>query len=177
MTHPSPILLFTLSLMVACDGADTSALESDLDETRAALDAAEARIADLETRLTALEGGGYLTASDLTGLATEAYVDTQTSGLLDGVPTDADLDALTAEVDAIDTRVAVLEASPTPAVISALAPYLQVNAGRNEVIFTGANVLIQSGAGSTDDNGSLTGLGNLIIGYNGIDGDTRTGSH
>jgi len=34
------------------------------------------------------------------------------------------------------------------------------------VIFSGANVHIESGAGATNDNGSLTGLGNLVIGYN-----------
>src|SRR5262249_22206582 len=50
--------------------------------------------------------------------------------------------------------------------------------------FTGCNVYVQSGSGSTDDNtssgGSLTGLGNLIIGYNAPQGnpwDIRTGSH
>ena len=34
------------------------------------------------------------------------------------------------------------------------------------VIFTGANLHIRSGSGSTDDGGSLTGLGNLVVGYN-----------
>jgi|GEM_PF-610514 len=51
--------------------------------------------------------------------------------------------------------------------------------------FTGCNVYIQSGSGSTDDgtstgSGTLTGLGNLIIGYNAFrtDGtDGRPGSH
>jgi hypothetical protein len=56
------------------------------------------------------------------------------------------------------------------------------------VVFSGANVYIQSGSGYTDDNtsgwygdgsGTLTGLGNLIIGYNAeLDGSfERTGSH
>src|SRR5260370_33577978 len=33
------------------------------------------------------------------------------------------------------------------------------------IIFTGANIHIRSGSGSTNDNGSPTRLGNLIIGY------------
>src|SRR5262249_39087998 len=61
------------------------------------------------------------------------------------------------------------------------------------VIITGANVHIRSGSGFTDDNtttflggtgtGTLTGLGNLIIGYDETSFDftpipgTRTGSH
>src|SRR5438045_3831947 len=40
--------------------------------------------------------------------------------------------------------------------------------------FTGCNVYVQSGSGKTDDNastgGALTGLGNLIVGYNGLRG-------
>ena len=50
--------------------------------------------------------------------------------------------------------------------------------------FVGCNVLIQSGSGSTDDNvatgGSISGLGNLQIGYNrsqGVNFDIRSGSH
>jgi hypothetical protein len=34
------------------------------------------------------------------------------------------------------------------------------------VIFTGVNVHVRSGSGATNDSGSLTGLGNLIVGYN-----------
>jgi hypothetical protein len=33
------------------------------------------------------------------------------------------------------------------------------------IIFSGANIHIVSGSGATNDNGSPTGLGNLIIGY------------
>ena len=33
------------------------------------------------------------------------------------------------------------------------------------ITFKGANIHIVSGSGSTNDNGSSTGLGNLIIGY------------
>ena len=48
------------------------------------------------------------------------------------------------------------------------------------VIFSGANVHNQSGSGTTYENGSPSGLGNLVIGYNEIIYNTsalRTGSH
>ena len=34
------------------------------------------------------------------------------------------------------------------------------------VIFTGANFHFRSGSGTTDDNGALTGWGNVVVGYN-----------
>jgi hypothetical protein len=62
-------------------------------------------------------------------------------------------------------------ASSVPACLTAAA--------NGDVVFEGCNVHIRSGAGATDDGGVLTGLGNLIIGYN-EDTDPpneRTGSH
>ena len=47
------------------------------------------------------------------------------------------------------------------------------------IVFSGANVHVTSGSGSTDDGGvALTGLGNLIVGYNeGPSSYMRAGSH
>lgn len=47
------------------------------------------------------------------------------------------------------------------------------------LIFSGVNVHIRSGSGSTNDGGTLTGLGNLIVGYNEGPHPSggRTGSH
>jgi trimeric autotransporter adhesin len=47
----------------------------------------------------------------------------------------------------------------------------------NDVFITGANLHVRSGSGST--NGTVNGLGNVIIGYNELrgTGDDRTGSH
>jgi len=47
------------------------------------------------------------------------------------------------------------------------------------IIFSGANVHVRSGSGSTDDNSTLTGLGNLIVGYDEqqTEAVSRTGSH
>jgi len=44
----------------------------------------------------------------------------------------------------------------------------------NEVYFTGCNVNIQNGTGVTN---VTNGLGNLVVGYNLSNGDTRSGSH
>jgi TolA-binding protein len=55
--------------------------------------------------------------------------------------------------------------------VLALDPFVRVDphpeigvAGPN-IIFSGANIHIESGSGATDDHGNPTGLGNLIIGY------------
>src|SRR5579871_5545619 len=62
--------------------------------------------------------------------------------------------------------------------------FMSANGDTKTTTFSGCNVVIQSGSGSTDDGVShgstLTGLGNLIIGYDAagnIYGDLRTGSH
>ena len=48
------------------------------------------------------------------------------------------------------------------------------------VLIEGANLHVRSGSGSTDDGGSTTGLGNLVIGYNelgGLSPADRDGAH
>ncbi len=110
--------------------------------------------------------------------------------------------ALQARVAALEAAVATLQTNlaTANAAISALqtalggladlAPFVSVELGPinglagPHVIITGANVHIQSGSGATDDNspggGSLTGLGNLVVGYNEprpLDTSNRTGSH
>jgi hypothetical protein len=53
----------------------------------------------------------------------------------------------------------------------ALGPFVRVDPNPEigvigpNIIFSGANIHIVSGSGSTDDHGTPTGLGNLIIGY------------
>jgi hypothetical protein len=55
--------------------------------------------------------------------------------------------------------------------VLALDPFVRVDPNPEigvrgpNIIFSGANIHIVSGSGSTDDNGNRTGLGNLIIGY------------
>ena len=111
----------------------------------------------------------------------------------------ADISANTSEIAAQATAVAAAEdavasveadvASLEADVVPDLGDYLSVDVFADEVVFSGANVLIQSGSGYTCDNttddyggdgsGSLTGLGNLIVGYNegSYAAEDRAGSH
>ena len=73
--------------------------------------------------------------------------------------------SLQSEVTALQNQ--LIAAQP----VLALAPYVSVTTdlqngvvGPN-IIFTGANIHIHSGSGSTNDGGMLVGRGNLIIGY------------
>jgi len=108
--------------------------------------------------------------------------------------TPAELVELRDAVDALTTKVESQEASITALraeldVVKAnsvldLGDYVSVNpdsqngvAGPN-IVFTGANLHIRSGAGATD--AAVNGKGNLIIGYDEMRGATeigRTGSH
>ncbi len=88
-------------------------------------------------------------------------------------------------VDAVKDTVIALEAKTADSV--ALSKYVKVDtkeiSGMSgpHVLITGANVHVRSGSGFTNDNGSATGLGNLIIGYNENTTPTpilvRNGSH
>lgn len=92
----------------------------------------------------------------------QEQVDTLSSGLEDALERIEELEADLAAVEANDAL--------------ALGPHIEVQsesvndvAGPN-IVFSGANLHLRSGSGTTDDNvssgGTLTGLGNLIIGYN-----------
>jgi uncharacterized coiled-coil protein SlyX len=97
--------------------------------------------------------------------------------------------SISAQLGTANSRLASIEANRA----LALGPYVSVttdalNGVRGpHIIFTGANLDIRSGSGATDDNvmtgGALTGLGNLIIGYDEPRGESgggstiRTGSH
>ena len=70
-----------------------------------------------------------------------------------GVNATRGLPAFTDEVNALRQRVTELEAR-----LSAVSDH------RTTLTISGRNVQIVSGSGATDDNGALTGLGNLIIG-------------
>jgi hypothetical protein len=121
----------------------------------------------------ALKGKGSLIAA---GLTLVAFLVSPTVAF--AKDPDTKIDVTRGEFDALEARVAELEAF-----VQALQPYVSVNpdpmnglAGPH-VILTGANVHVRSGSGATD--GTLSGLGNLVVGYN-EDADQdehRTGSH
>ncbi|MEL6346297.1 MAG: hypothetical protein AAFV53_24515 [Myxococcota bacterium] len=136
--------------------------EEELAKTQSDLEKQQLEVVQLETELSTL-GDTALTSSDLDGYATAVDLDdaTRRVGVIES-------DYLTS-VDA--------ERFTVPASLLSLASYVEVNTVTDDVIFTGANVQIQSGSGETYGKGN--GLGNLIVGYNKMPlGDVdRTGSH
>jgi len=88
---------------------------------------------------------------------------------LDGLAASSDLDAYALSAD-LDTA-AWDDAAAT---VSDWATYLTVDTSDHLVTFSGANVYIQSGSGST--SGAVNGVGNLIIGYD-EGSDDKSGSH
>ena len=76
------------------------------------------------------------------------------------------------EIASLQAQVAVL--SPL-ATVATLGDYLTIDTTSNSILFTGANLYVQSGSGATD--GAVNGLGNLIVGYNEASDETRVGSH
>jgi hypothetical protein len=97
--------------------------------------------------------------------------------------------SLLAQLNDANARLVVLETpraggggSINPVLVE-LAKYVKVDPGTlnglkgPHVIFHDANVHVQSGSGTTDEAGALTGLGNLIVGYNELQGGGRDGSH
>ena len=86
-----------------------------------------------------------------------------------------------AKKSGLEARVAALEAA------EALSQFVRVEMGTinglagPHLVIEGANLHILSGSGSTDDSGTLTGLGNLLVGYNeepsSLAAGDRGGSH
>jgi hypothetical protein len=87
------------------------------------------------------------------------------------------LDTANKEISSLSTRLGTLETSgggggTTNPVLTELVKYVSVNPGivnglkGPHVIFHHANVHVESGSGTTFGASGLTGLGNLIVGYN-----------
>ena len=92
---------------------------------------------------------------------------------------------LQGQISTLQGQLAAVQSNPA----LALGPFVSVDPNPEigvigpNIIFSGANIHIVSGSGTTNDNGNPTGLGNLIIGYDEapsflppIPGD-RGGSH
>jgi hypothetical protein len=99
--------------------------------------------------------------------AAGAIVDADTLDGLDSgdLYTQAEVDALLAAYDARITALEDLLASVT------------LENGGQDFVFTGVNVHVRSGSGATD--GTINGLGNLIVGYDEarLSGSDKSGSH
>jgi hypothetical protein len=86
------------------------------------------------------------------------------------------------QVNSLQTQLAAVQSNHA----LLLGPFVNVDPNPEvgvigpNIVFSGANIHIVSGSGSTDDNGNATGLGNLIIGYdedpiNPLPGDSSLG--
>ncbi|HZF22680.1 MAG TPA: hypothetical protein VE030_04335 [Burkholderiales bacterium] len=158
---------------------------------------ASAEIAALTARVTALESAvanernarlaadNALQASISSEAAARAAADTTLQSNLnaEAITRIAEDGATLASAKAYtDTKVA---AGGGGGALSFLQPYISLDVnpinGVNgpHIIFSGANVHVRSGSGSTHDNNTLTGLGNLIVGYDEqqTEAVSRTGSH
>lgn len=89
--------------------------------------------------------------------------------------TPEELSQLSTQFDQLSTRVDQLETTVASRdVLDGLVPFVSVSG--SDVKLTGANLVLQNGAGSTD---TVNGTGNLVIGYNAPRDGTndKTGSH
>ncbi len=129
-----------------------------------------------------------IVGADLTGLQAQLNQLNGAMGALQAA-LGAETTARQGADSALQTAIVALQTSN--ALVLALAPYVSVVQGPlngvtgPHIVFQGANVHIRSGSGATDDRvlqgGTLTGLGNLVVGYNEPrsenDAANRAGSH
>jgi hypothetical protein len=174
-TMPLALLVLTILAMPIAAIAKDKDNDHDRDDQRRSLVNnihAKAEIAALQKQVTDLKNQmASLTSTEASLLS-----------LLKSAQTD--IGALQAKLNALISNGGSSTGGST--VLSTLAKYVTVDPnpinGMNgpNVIFTGVNVHIRSGSGSTGDGGTPTGLGNLLVGYNGLPiqgGGQRIGSH
>jgi hypothetical protein len=82
-----------------------------------------------------------------------------------------------AYVDALESRIAQLETTVAQVNVFLATFFQGVGRTGNDITFRGVNVHVVNGTGTTD--GTVNGLGNLIVGYNELRStpNDRTGSH
>ncbi len=96
----------------------------------------------------------------------------------------AQITALKATVTTLQTTIATLSSQLVTVrnnPVLAVGPFVTVDLNPENgvvwpnIVFKGANIHITSGSGNTSKNGTSTGLGNLIIGYDESPSDLATG--
>lgn len=162
------ILVPTITTLLACNNAktdDVEALRAQIDGLTAALAAAEDDITALQAQVTGLS------EVDVVDLESRLVSAESSVALLGATTADhtTQITQLTDDLALTDTTVSGLQSDA-----QLLASYLFVDTVNQAVVVSGANLVVRSGSGSTNDT---NGLGNLIIGYNENGGLDRTGSH
>jgi len=149
--------------------AELEPVMADVDAHAAQLDTLELTSAGQAADLNAIEASvanielDYLQVNDLSGYATETWVDEQGYTTEDWVDGQGFVSA--AGFDGVE--------SSEMGDLLTLVPLLEVVG--NDVVLSGANFRVESGAGA---GMAPNGLGNIVVGYDQDDGfDVKTGSH
>ena len=117
----------------------------------------------------------YIATTDLTGFLAQFGQDFQPAPvLIDSVDLLSVIQMMQAQITALQSQVASLEASAVPG----LGDYVSVDDSAHTILVSGANLQVHNGYGANWSNG----LGNVIVGYNQLQAeqdpvDTRNGSH
>lgn len=139
-------------------------------------EAVQLEIESLRERLSALETTVESTAAWINEVGDP--LDAELTGLDDSIAVvDGRVSELESAIAAIETEVERLgvDVKNLDGDTRDLLTYLRVDPSTDAVIIEGANLFIQSGAGTTD--AEVNGLGNLIVGYDEGDRSDKTGSH
>lgn len=117
----------------------------------------------------------YIATSDLTGFLAQFGQDFQPAPvLIDSVDLLSVIQMMQAQITALQSQVASLEASVVPG----LGDYVSVDDSAHTVLVSGANLQVVNG---TDNQTQGNSLGNVVVGYNPVDSveqyALRTGSH
>lgn len=171
-------MLLLLSLL-ACDDPE---LQSQLDALQAQVEAQAETNAALQARLDALESSDESQDGDIASLqGNDALQDLDLEGLRTDVDANSDdLVSLLEDVSEQDIRLTAVEGDigslqTVSDGVSPLLDYLSVDTAEDSVVFSGANLYVQSGSGDTF--GTVNGVGNLVVGYDEGDPAEKTGSH
>lgn len=117
----------------------------------------------------------YIATTDLTGFLAQFGQDFQPAPvLIDSVDLLSVIQMMQAQITALQSQVASLEASAVPG----LGNYVSVDDSAHTVLVSGANLQVHNGQSASASNG----LGNVFLGFNGLQADqdpqeTRNGSH
>jgi chaperonin cofactor prefoldin len=163
------VLVATLILPALAYAQESSATAAP----QAQIDSLRTTVASLQSQVSSLQKTNTTLQSEVTALQNEL---TAARSVL------AQVNSLQSSNTTLQSEVTALQHELTAArPVLALAPYVSVDPNAEigvigpNIVFSGVNIHIVSGSGSTDDNlskgESLTGLGNLIIGYNEDPGD------
>jgi len=139
--------------------------QSSISELTPRVENNQTEIVELRGDLDGIDLSVYLTAADLPDLSTmEGNI---IANAVNIAGNSTDIDALYDDMGDIESIIdGLYDDMGDIESIPGLADYVSVDDATNTVLFSGANVQVVNGAGSSMIDDNLNGLGNLIIGYN-----------